>query len=406
MLAVCHLRRYCRRVKKEILSYCDSVVYVSCKSPRIQFVLDTLKTGGTERQALLLAHVLSKRGWAVEILCLDPDTPLLDDRQRHPFSVIPLGSVHPLKKWLNFMKSLRAFSPDIVQSYSARPHAYCLAAKAFGLRFRWVVAVREALPLFHFKSPKYLLTDFMVFRAKWGGKSFLSNSPRGLAEKRVDGTVIPNILDPAFLPGTGAAKSAARRELRFDPDTFVIGAACNTTPYKGLEVLFEAAAVLVADRVDLRVVLAGEERGVYGRELIRKAKESLGGRFRYLGLRDDIPSLMPAFDVLCSSAVTESSSNSIAEAMACGVPCVVTDVGDSAALVGDTGWVVPPGSVRHLASALREAARAGEGGRLARGERARRRIEHMRDPEAVADEYERFYRAALTGAFPWGARPL
>lgn len=371
---------------------------------RLMLVLDSLKIGGAERQALLLAQGLSRRGWAVGILCLDAETPLTDSRRDHPFTVITLDRQNPLMKCKSFISSLKEFTPDIVQSFSARPHAYSIAAKALGLRFHWVVAVREALPVFHFKALKFLLTDFMVFRGQWGVESFLSNSPRALAAKGVDGTVIPNLLDPAFHARTDTARADARRALQFDSGAFVIGAACNTTPYKGLEVLFQAVSRLAADGIDFYVVLAGEERGLYGRELLKEAKKTFGSRFRFLGLRGDLPSVFPAFDVLCSSSITESSSNSIAEAMACGLPCIVTDVGDSAALVGETGWVVPPSSPERLASALRDAQRAGAGGLLARGERARRRIELLRDPENAENAHDRFYRTLIGADSPQRAR--
>lgn len=380
------------------------MVHVSRQPPRILLVLDTLKVGGTERQALLLARGLARRGWAVRILCLDAETPLADGRRDHPFTVESLDRRNPLMKCMSFVSSLKEFRPDVVQSFSARPHAYCVAAKALGLRFSWVVAVREALPVFHFKSLKHLLTDFLVFRGQWGVGSFLSNSRRALAEKGVDGAVIPNLLDPAFHARTEAARDSARRALQFDSGAFVIGAVCNTTPYKGLEVLFQAASRLAADGIDVHVVLAGEERGPYGRELLKEAKKTLGGRFRFLGLRGDLASVLPAFDVLCSSATTESSSNSIAEAMACGLPCVVTDVGDSADLVGDTGWVVAPSSPERLALALQEAQRAGVGSLLARGERARKRVELLRDPERAANDHDRFYHGLIGADSPQRAR--
>jgi len=70
-----------------------------------------------------------------------------------------------------------------------------------------------------------------------------------------------------------------------------------------------------------------------------------------LGPRSDIPRLTASLDVQVSSSLSEALPNVIGEAMACGVPCAVTDVGDSARLVGDTGRVVPPGNASALAEA-------------------------------------------------------
>ena len=77
----------------------------------------------------------------------------------------------------------------------------------------------------------------------------------------------------------------------------------------------------------------------------------LNDRVHLLGERDDIPELTAALDIATSSSFSESYPNVVGEAMACGVPCVVTDVGHSAAIVGETGLVVPPRDPAALAAA-------------------------------------------------------
>lgn len=82
-----------------------------------------------------------------------------------------------------------------------------------------------------------------------------------------------------------------------------------------------------------------------------------------------------ALDIASSSSFFgEGFSNTIAEAMACGVPCVVTDVGDSAPIVGDTGSVIPPGDHSALAAAIRRLINLSAEERKARGEACRTRI--------------------------------
>jgi len=93
-----------------------------------------------------------------------------------------------------------------------------------------------------------------------------------------------------------------------------------------------------------------------------------------LGARDDVPRIDAALDVAVSSSYTEAFPNAIAEAMSCGVPCVVTDVGDTALLVGRTGVVVPPRDPERLAAGVRDLLRLSDEDRRALGSAARRRI--------------------------------
>lgn len=114
-------------------------------------------------------------------------------------------------------------------------------------------------------------------------------------------------------------------------------------------------------------------------------------RVHLLGLRTDVPDLMPGFDVFCLSSRNESLPGVICEAMACGVPCVATDVGDVAEVVGDTGRIVPPENPAALASALR--ALLADPNRITLGRAARARISTRPDRPAMAQAYRDLYRA-------------
>jgi glycosyltransferase involved in cell wall biosynthesis len=115
-------------------------------------------------------------------------------------------------------------------------------------------------------------------------------------------------------------------------------------PMKDHSVFLEAAAVLANTRKETRFVCIGSGRLEYQTKLQTLAKHlGLGDRLLWLGTREDMPAVWNALDIaVSSSSYGEGLSNAIGEAMASGVPCAVTDVGDSAWIVGDTGEVVPP----------------------------------------------------------------
>lgn len=115
-----------------------------------------------------------------------------------------------------------------------------------------------------------------------------------------------------------------------------------------------------------------------------------------MGHRDDIPQVLNALDIASSSSISEGLPNAIGEAMATGVPCVVTDVGDSALLVGDTGIVVPKRDPEALCSAWQRLLDAGADFRKTMGERARKRIMDHYGLQAMIRRYEALYINLIT----------
>jgi glycosyltransferase involved in cell wall biosynthesis len=143
----------------------------------------------------------------------------------------------------------------------------------------------------------------------------------------------------------------------------------------------------------VRFVLAGTGVTSQQPELAESiGQNGLQGRVILLGERSDIPRLNNAFDIGCSaSAWGEGFSNSIGEAMACGVPCAVTDVGDSAYIVADTGLVAPPRGPQALAKVLARLSDMGRTGRQQLGAKARQRIETEFSLPGIVGRYEDLY---------------
>lgn len=205
--------------------------------------------------------------------------------------------------------------------------------------------------------------------------------------------VIPNGFDLAqFQPDEGA-RQQVRVELGVGRDTQIIGLIGRFDPQKNHKGFMEAARSLHQKRPEVHFLLAGKEIDENNFELMSAVREAgVGGVVHLLGLRSDIPRLMAALDVLVSSSsYGEAFPNVLGEAMACGVPCVVTDVGDSAFIVGDTGRVVSPGDMPGLAEEMEALLALPHAEWASLSVRARDRVAKYFEIGQIARQYEAFY---------------
>ncbi|HYR07436.1 MAG TPA: glycosyltransferase [Longimicrobium sp.] len=217
------------------------------------------------------------------------------------------------------------------------------------------------------------------------------------------GVVIPNGFDvDAFRPDP-AAGAAVRAELGIPADAPVVGLVARWDPLKDHETFVAAAGRLAAGRLaagrpDARFVLAG--RGVdAGNAALARMLEAAGiaDRCHLLGDRRDVARVLAALDVSALSSRMEAFPLVVGEAMACGVPCVVTDVGDAALLVGDTGRVVPPGDPEAMAAAWRELLELPPEARARLGLRARARIVERYSLRTAVDRYQALHLQLAAG---------
>jgi len=210
-------------------------------------------------------------------------------------------------------------------------------------------------------------------------------------------SVIPNGFDgEQFRPDTGA-RASVRAELGLGEGTPLIGLIARYHPMKDHANFLAAARLVLKQEPTVRFLLAGPCVEVSNKELSTLVSTlGLQERIHLLGERRDIPRLTAALDIACSSSAWgEGFPNVIGEAMACGVPCVVTDVGDSAWVVGETGQVVPSRDPMALSAAWREVLQMEQGVRAVLGEQARARIMMNFSLDEATRQYEELYTEVI-----------
>jgi glycosyltransferase involved in cell wall biosynthesis/SAM-dependent methyltransferase len=201
-----------------------------------------------------------------------------------------------------------------------------------------------------------------------------SNHARlGYAEDKM--FVIPNGFDAnVFRPDDDARKSV-RKELGLSNDRILIGSVGSYNFYKNQKLFVETALSLCADFPNLCFVMVGRGVDEENEELSALVQgSSFTNRFLMLGERMDVPRIFNCLDLFCLHSISEGFPNVLGEAMATGIPCVATDVGDAGYLLGDTGKLVPPNNQKLLAAALRSLIRLSCEERAQMGARSRQRI--------------------------------
>lgn len=209
-------------------------------------------------------------------------------------------------------------------------------------------------------------------------------------------TLIHNGFDLDLFRPDKQHRADVRRELAIPTGAPLVGLVARFDPQKDHRSFFFASGLLHRSYPAVHFVLAGKGVDQNNSEIGRLVTEAgVGDVTRLLGERHDIPRLTAALDIASSSSWGESFPNVIGEAMACGVPCVVTNVGDSAFIVGDTGRVVPRGDARALAGAWEDLLSMSDTEREMLGASARARIAEKFNVREIVKRYERLYESLV-----------
>ena len=368
----------------------------------VHVISGMLYTGGAQ---MMLYKLLSRQDRATvqaKVISLVGTGPIGEKIRALGVPVLNLGmsrgvpnpfGIYRLARWL------RNDPPDVVQTwmYHADVVGGFAAKLAGGIPTAWNIRHSNLLD-----SDKRLSRGTAMLCARlssWLPRRIVccsevarqAHADLGYAADRM--VVIPNGFDlTAFRPDP-AARLSVRQELQIAEETLLIGLVGRFHPHKDHQTFIRAAARLHTVFPQVHFLLCGDNISWRNPDLAGWIKAAnIQHRCHLLGRREDIPRLDAALDIATSSSSSEGFPNVIGEAMACGIPCVVTDVGELPYIVGETGWVVPPKDPDALANAWRQLIELGPADRTKRGEAARRRVSERFNLQTVVAQYQQIYQ--------------
>jgi glycosyltransferase involved in cell wall biosynthesis len=372
---------------------------------RVLHVISGLAVGGAEMALYRLILQFRGSDYDHTVVALTPGGGMIARFVDAGIRVVVLDVRHaPAAHFAQLVRLIRSQRPDIVQTWLY--HADFLgglAARVAGTRaVIWGVRTTDV-------DGGCARTTALVRRAcasisRWVPHTIVCVAEAALrAHARIGYdtgrmTVVGNGFDLAQLAASDAERGRLRARCGFGADDIVVGTLGRFNLDKDHANFVAAAGRLAALDARVRFLMIGRELDAENPALARWIRAT-GHRDRFvlLGERDDVAVCLAAMDIFCLSSRTEAFPNVVGEAMAMGLPCVATDVGDVAALLADTGVVVPKADPDALARGLAGLIARGPAHARELGQRARERIRAVYDMRGVRARFESIYDVVVDG---------
>ena len=371
---------------------------------RILHIISGLDVGGAETFLLRLIPHLRNAGLQSSVIYLSGEGQLVSDYRKAGITVYDcrldrgLAAVLGLCKLFSRVKSEK---PDLIQTWMY--HAD-LVGSILGLLFRKRVVwgVRQSNLGAQLNKRSTLFIARICSRiSKYLPRSIIYNSEaartshESIGYFRSKAEVVHNGIDCQKFTEEPGAKKFIRTELRIPQDALVVGHIGRYDPQKDHATLLEAMPIVRATLPNVHFVLAGKGITWSNVGLFSKFDRAEDGPWLHLlGPRSDIGNLLMSMDIVCSSSRGESFPNAVLEAMASGIPCVSTNVGDVTKLIGETGIIVQPEAPNALADGCISLLSRHPDERKELGERARQRVLNQFSLEKTAARFVEIYVAS------------
>ena len=364
---------------------------------RIVHVISDLDTGGAEVMLAKLVGAMDRSRFSSTVISLTDRGQLGDQIESSGVAVHTLGMKRGRPDIFALPRLIRLFktcNPTIVQSWLY--HADLLSTLA--VKFSGAPILVWNVRCSDMDLKRYPpLTRWVQRVLTWWSASpaaVIVNSEAGKQQHERLGyrprrwDVIPNGFDTQRFHPDSSVRLSLRKEWHIPEDAVIVALVARVDPMKDHSTFLDAAQEVSKARQHARFLLVGKDTETLAPAIAAKGLTDL---VRLLGYRSDVEYLLPGVDVLCLSSVGEGFPNVIGEAMACGIPCVSTDVGDARSIIGDTGLIVPARDPASLAHAIIDLIDRGPAEREHLGRAARARIESEYSLARIVDRYSVLY---------------
>lgn len=368
---------------------------------KITHIITGLAADGAETALYHLLAALDRQEYQSEVISLTDRGPTAAKIESLGVPVRALCMVRSMPNPLairRIAKILRRSRPQIVHTWMYHSNLLGgLAAQAAGIPVIWGIHHSKVdaqdtkrFTLWTVRACAWFSKQLPTRIICCANSSELAHIQLGYDPSKME--VIYNGIDSDLFRPLPEARLALRSRLGLGPDALLIGMAGRLHRHKDHGTFFAAARLLRKERPNIHFVLCGEGVLAENPKLAAEITDGLGAHSHLIGLQRDMPAFYSGLDIAANSSSSEAFPLSVGEAMACGIPCVVTQVGDSPSIVGETGSIVPPRQPALMASALRELIDAGREARQLLGNAARQRIIAQFSVTQFAQRYQSLYR--------------
>lgn len=363
---------------------------------KLVFLIRSLETGGSEQQLVTFAKSIDRTTFDPTVITFYSGGVFEAELRNVGVRIISLnksGRWDVLFFFVRLVRTLMAIRPAIIYSYLDLSNVLALIVGKILCKAKVVWAVRSAgFDLHDYDWLRRLGAKLELWLSRFPAvvivnshEGFNSIISRGFPRQKL--IVIQNGIDTSHFRFDPEARVRIRKEWNVSEEEILIGLVARFDPIKDHRTFFKAAALVMKTEPNARFVCVGGSPGDGAAQKLNRLidKLELSSKVFFAGERTDMRDVYSALDINCLTSINEGWPNVVGESMSCGVPCVVTNVGDAAEIVGATGFVSAPGDAQAFASNVICCMNSD---REALGIKARQRIENNWPVEKLVSDTE------------------